>query len=197
LVWFGFNNQRKKLGESYQTVLKRFQGLERKLAKNPELYEDYRKFLKEYEVLGHMTRSENTSLVNGYFFPHHAILKESSTTTRLRVVFDASTKTTTGVSLNDTLLTGSVDQDLFSIITRFRLHTIVFTADIEKMYKQVFIHLPVSDDTMKKQSRGTRSIYELNIVTYGMTSAPHSVIRTLKQLSEDEAQGYPRSKSYY
>lgn len=87
-----------------------------------------------------MTRVGDISLQDGYFLPHHAVVKNTSTTTRLRVVFDASAKTTSGVSLNDTLLTGPVvQQDLFSIVTRFRLHNIVFTADIEKMFRQVFI----------------------------------------------------------
>jgi len=77
-------------------ALKRFQGLERRLSINTELYEDYRKFLNE--ALGHMSRIEDTSFHDGYFLPHHAVVKNTSTTTRLRVVFDASAKTTSGLS---------------------------------------------------------------------------------------------------
>lgn len=73
-------------------ALKRFQGLERRLSTNTELYEDYRQFLNEYEALGHMSRIEDTSFHDGYFLPHHAVIKNTSTTTRLRVVFDASAK---------------------------------------------------------------------------------------------------------
>lgn len=134
-----FNKQKDNLGESHNMALKRFQGLETRLSTNTELYEDYRQFLNEYEALGHMSRIEDTSLHDGYFLPHHTVIKNTSTTTRLRVVFDASAKTTSGLSLNVTLLTGPVtQQDLFSIITRFLLHK-VYTADIEKMFRQVFI----------------------------------------------------------
>ncbi|XP_018399905.1 PREDICTED: uncharacterized protein LOC108777491 [Cyphomyrmex costatus] len=136
-----FNNQRKKLGESYEIALRRLLSLERRLNARPELYEDYRSFLREYEALGHMTEVKEVNKKEGYFLPHHSVIKESSTTTRLRVVFNASAKTTSGVSLNDILFSGpTVQQDLLSIVLRFRLHYIVFTADIQKMYRQVLIH---------------------------------------------------------
>jgi len=38
-----------------------------------------------------------------YYIPHHYVLKESSTTS-LRFVFNASAKSSTGVSLNDAML---------------------------------------------------------------------------------------------
>ena len=41
-----------------------------------------------------------------FYLPMHTIRKNNSTTTKLRVVFDASAKSNTGVSLNDTLLVG-------------------------------------------------------------------------------------------
>ena len=57
----------------------------------------------------------------GYFLPHHAVVKESSLTTKTRVVFDGSAKTSTGISLNETLMVGpTIQEDLFSIIARFR-----------------------------------------------------------------------------
>lgn len=57
----------------------------------------YVEFMKEYLDLGYMALSESTS--RGCFIPHHAVLKLSSSTTTLRVVFDASCKTSNGLSL--------------------------------------------------------------------------------------------------
>ncbi|XP_071576010.1 uncharacterized protein [Temnothorax nylanderi] len=193
-VGLPFNDQKEKLGESYGTALRRFLELEKRLIKDPKLYEEYRKFLNEYEALGHMTQVEDPNLKNGYFLPHHAVVKESSTTTKVRVVFNASAKTTTGVSLNDVLLTGLVDQDLFSIVMRFRLHPIVITADIEKMYRQVYIH---KEDRKyqriiwRNKPEEPLQIKELNTVTQGMTSAPYQATSSIKQLSKDEAKRYP------
>ena len=48
----------------------------------------------------------NRSLAYTYYMPVHVIYKHSSTSTKVRAVFDASAKSSTGVSLNDTVLVG-------------------------------------------------------------------------------------------
>jgi len=106
----------------------RFQQLERKLTRNQEIRKEYTKFMDEYLSLGHMqlvpgeddNSYDSTSNKLVFFLPHRAVFKESSTTTKTRVVFDASTKSTTCVSLNDILVVGpTIQQDLLSIILRF------------------------------------------------------------------------------
>ncbi|XP_058828580.1 uncharacterized protein LOC131688387 [Topomyia yanbarensis] len=68
--------------------------------------------------------------------PHHCIERPDSVTTKLRVVFDASCASDTGLSLNDTLLVGPVVQDdLYSMLLRFRLERFAIVADLEKMYR--------------------------------------------------------------
>ncbi|GFS33645.1 integrase catalytic domain-containing protein [Trichonephila inaurata madagascariensis] len=52
-----------------------------------------------------------------YYLPHHEVLRDSSTTTKLSVVFDASAKSTTGHSLNDLLMVGPrVQRDVYPIL---------------------------------------------------------------------------------
>ena len=67
--------------------------------------------------------------------PMHVVRKKHSTITKIRAVFDASAKSSTGVSLNDTLLIGlTVHPPLIDVLLRFRLHRVVLTTDVGKMY---------------------------------------------------------------
>lgn len=71
----------------------------------------------------------------------HSVIKLDSTTTRLRVVFDATRTPPGGTSLNCQLLTGPVIQnDLMTIPIQFKLNRIALSADIAKMYRQIFVH---------------------------------------------------------
>ena len=73
-----------------------------------------------------------------YYLSNHYVIKDSSTSTKLRVVFDGSAKTTSGIFLNDRLLVGpKIQKDLFSILVRFRMYPVALSADIAKMYRQV------------------------------------------------------------
>jgi len=125
------------LGRSREIAEKRLQAVERKLDKNVELKKAYVDFMQEYERLGHMSKVEETAVENdkANYLPHHAVIKSTNTTTKTRVVFDASCKTASGKSLNDLLRVGpTIQNTLFNIILRFRQHTYALTADINKMY---------------------------------------------------------------
>ncbi|XP_029055232.2 uncharacterized protein LOC114882514 [Osmia bicornis bicornis] len=194
IVKLPFNDKRSLLGDSKAMAFKRFYNLERKLQMNIELKNQYSDFLKEYSKLGHMTEVKDDNNL-GYYLPHHAVVKESSTTTKVRVVFDASAKTSSGLSLNDTLLIGPTIQDtLFSILIRFRQHTFVIIADVEKMFRQIIVH-PDDRDYQKILWRDSMNdaikTFKLNTVTYGTAPAPFLATRSLKQLALDEAQNFP------
>lgn len=191
IVRLPFNEKKENLGESYDTALRRLYYLEKRLDKNAELKLQYCNFLKEYEGLGHLSVSKNKNLAAfNYLLPHHAVLKEDSITTKLRVVFDGSAKSSTGISLNDTLMVGPTIQDnLFTLLVRFRSHAYVLTADIDKMYRQILVH-PDDADYQKilfRENPGDNvKELTLNTVTYGTSCASFLAIRTLHQLANDE-----------
>ncbi len=89
----------------------------------------------------HQDHAENSfwsSECECYYFPMHAVTKQSSTTTKVRIVFDALAKTTNGKSLNSILSSGpNVYNHSVQQILRFRIHRV--TADISKMLRQILI----------------------------------------------------------
>ncbi|GFX07333.1 integrase catalytic domain-containing protein [Trichonephila clavipes] len=93
------------LGNSKAIASKRLDQLWTRLERDPAMHTLYSEFLNEYELLQHMEEvKENSDVENGYYLPHDGVLRLSSKTTRLRVVFNASAKTSSGLSLNDLLI---------------------------------------------------------------------------------------------
>jgi len=175
-----------KLCDSYHTAKAKFLALEQRLLKQPQPKKDYSEFLEEYVQLGHMTQLDEAEVkkeCRNIYMPHHGILKETSSTTKLRVVFNGSEKISNGVSLNDILMIGpKVQDDLCDIVQRFRLHRIVMSADVAKMYRQVWVHPEgrcLQRILWRKTHDQTITTYELNTVRYGTASAPFLATRCL------------------
>ncbi|XP_044312542.1 uncharacterized protein LOC123037110 [Drosophila rhopaloa] len=185
------------LGESYPQAVRRFLSLERKLSRHPQLKNPYAAFIKEYLELGHMSAvPANASLTPQYFLPHHCVLKEDSSTTKLRVVFDGSAATTSGYSLNDVLMSGPVIQPkLLHILLRFRYHRVAITGDICKMYRCVRVfpedsHLQCI--LWRDSTQDELQVFKLDTVTYGTKPASFLSVRAMHQLAEDEQSMFPK-----
>ena len=200
LVRLPFKENYLDLGDSMEMATKRFQSLEHKLNKNPNLREKYSEFMSEYEVLGHMspidTDIKPTNVTN-YYLPHHSVVKEGSLTTKLRVVFDASAKTSSNLSLNDVLKVGpSIQSSIFSILLRFRVNNIVFTADIAKMYR--CIEVDERDQNYQRiiwRTDPSQPVvhYKLNTLTYGTACASFLATRCLKELALENNLEFPNA----
>lgn len=198
VVELPFKNNIQDLGESKTMAVKRFGYLENRLMKNMDLKNRYIQFMREYQELGHMKLCQSSSESQiGYFLPHHAVLKLDSSTTKLRVVFDASAKTVSNISLNDTLMVGPVvQQELFSIVLRFRTYIYAFTADIEKMYRQISVcnkHRPYQKIVWREDVTQPLNEFQLTTVTYGTASAPYLATKTLQHLAKSEKNRFPEA----
>ncbi|XP_063926012.1 uncharacterized protein LOC135139641 [Zophobas morio] len=183
------------LGNSKDMALNRFMAVERKRMRDPKLDEGYKAFMKEYLELGHMERVPSDSSENSFYLPHSCVIKETSATTKFRVVFDGSAKSSNNKSLNDMLLTGPVLQpDLFTIILQFRRHQYVMTADISKMYRCVMMH---PDDRRyqkvfwRDNPQSPVETYQLNTVTYGLKPSSFQAIKCIQQIGFEERINYP------
>ncbi|XP_053611107.1 uncharacterized protein LOC128675613 [Plodia interpunctella] len=198
IVRLPFNNDPPtNLGDIKSLAISRLQQMEKRFTRKPDFKEEYHKFLKQYESQGHMMMVPENELVKEkvYYLPHHAVLRPTSLSTKLRVVFDGSAAPEKGKSLNDELLIGcSLQQDIRDLITRWRQHKICLVADIRQMYRQILVS---SDDVDYQRilwrESPTQPIneYRLLTVTYGTSCAPFLAIRTLHQLAEDEKNDFP------
>ncbi|XP_039304898.1 uncharacterized protein LOC105203341 [Solenopsis invicta] len=187
-----FRRTNQRIGESRTMALNRLASLERKFNANSAFREEYTRVIEEHVKSGHISLTKEFS-DDGYYMPHHAVIKNTSNTTKLRVVFDASAKSRNGVSLNDVLLVGPTIQDkLFSHLIRFRTYKYVITADIEKMYLQVLLQ----DNDRRYQrflwrKNDNVETYQINKLAFGVSSSPFLAIRVLQKLADDEAHAFP------
>ncbi|XP_035213149.1 uncharacterized protein LOC118187078, partial [Stegodyphus dumicola] len=184
------------LGNSKEIALKRLDELWTRLERDSTLKTLYVEFLNEYENLHHLEEVKEDILIDDeYYLPHHGVLRSTSKTTKLRVVFNASLKTSSGHSLNDLLCKrGVLQEDLLSILIRFRKHIFAFTADIKQMFRMIEVN-PSQSKLQKilwKDSKFAQvKVYQLRTVTHGTASAPYLATKVLQQLALDEGTDFP------
>lgn len=177
----------KNLGDSAFSATKRYKSLQRRFERDPSLKLQYDTGLEEYLSLKHMELVTDKPKFQ-HFLPHHPVIKESSSTTKVRGVYDASAKTSTGVSLNDCLCVGPVIQsELFDLLINWRKFQFAITGDVEKMYRQMYVnHEHANLQTILWQRPGDSDIrqYRLLTVTFGTSSAPYQATRGVYEIGE-------------
>ena len=137
----------------------------------------------------------NKPMQETFYLPMHAVRKEESTTTKLRVVFDASAKSSTGISLNDALLVGpTVHPPLIDVLLRFRTHRIALTTDVSKMYRAVEL-VPSDRDlhrfVWRNDPKEPLQDYRMTRVTFGVSASSFAANMAVKQNAKDYAMEYP------
>ncbi|XP_024889769.1 uncharacterized protein LOC112466111 [Temnothorax curvispinosus] len=193
-----FSQPAEKLGDSRTKAVKVLNSLSKRLLSDPQYEKAYHKFMDDYKELQHMTLVPDScpEPQHVYYLPHHGVLRDNDLN-RIRVVFNGSSRTSTGYSLNDILFTGAKLQiNLFDVLIWWRRFPFVFSFDMMKMYRQILIH-PDDRDLQRilwiLQSKGILTIqtFQLNTVTYGEICAPFLALRTIIQLIKDEGSKYP------
>ena len=188
----------KQIGESRSQAVRRFLSLERSLhAKNR--FDEFGSVMQEYLDLGHAELVPPSDLEKPqhqvFYLPVHVVHKDSSTTTKIRAVFDASAKSSSNVSLNDTLLVGpTVHPPLVDVLLRFRLHRVALIADVSKMYRAVEL-IESDKDLHRFVWRATPDEmlqdYRMTRVTFGVSASSFAANMAVKQNAIDLAHKYP------
>ena len=197
------------VGESRSQAVKRFLSLER-LLNQKGCFQEFDTVMQEYLNLKHAEAVPSPDLNKPteltFYLPMHAVYKASSTTTKIRAVFDASAKSSTGVSLNDTLLVGpTIHPPLVDVLLRFRLYPVALTADVSKMYRA--IELTDADKDLhrfvwRSNSSNPLKDYRMTRVTFGVSASSFAANMAVKQNAIDYTHDFPLAaevvhKSFY
>ncbi|XP_039311341.1 uncharacterized protein LOC105201279 [Solenopsis invicta] len=170
------------LRDTRLTALRVLQANEHRFRREVALRDAYSQFMTEYLELGHMTPASPlpADCSRVCYLPHHGVWKGDGEEARIRVVFNGSSRTSSGTSLNGELLAGpNLLPTLCDVITRWRKHQFVLAADIEKMYRQIWVHPEDRDLQRIYWKIGSRvQEFHLNTVTYGLASAPYLALET-------------------
>ena len=154
---------------------------------------EFQDALWDYALRHHAERVPPEELLlpenESHYLPNHGVFKESSTTTKLRVVFDASTS---GHSLNDQLLAGpNLYPQLVPILLNFRRHVVGMTLDIGKMFREIALD-PCETNFhrfLMTTPEGAVEDWWMVRLTFGVTSSPFLATRVLRHaatLYQDE-----------
>ena len=138
-----------------------------------------------------------------HYLPHRPVRRDKKVTTKVRMEFDASSKSF-GPSLNDCLHAGSsLTTSLFGCLLRFRSKKIAFLADIEKAFLQIglsetcrdYVRFLWYDDIenlhFNMLSNAKLATFRLCRVLFGVTSSPFLLNGTLKLHVEKYLNSYP------
>ena len=181
------------LGDSRHQAVSRFVSNERSIIKR-QLWEPFQQVVQTYLDLGHAepVPSAEVHSLTTYYLPMHAVMKDSSTTTKLRVVFDGSAITSSGTSLNQSLLVGpTLQPTLSNILLKFRCYPVALNADIAKMYREVMLHPPDKDLHRFVWRASPADPIQMCRVTFGVSASPYLAVRTLQQTAKDHGEEYP------
>ncbi|XP_062714222.1 uncharacterized protein LOC134290992 [Aedes albopictus] len=187
-----------RLPNSRQMALRRYNLLEKRMAKTPELAKALDQKIAEYITKGYIRRlskeEEDRPASRVWYLPVFPVFNPNKPA-KIRIVWDAAA-TIFGMSLNSALLKGP-DQlcSLYSILLQFREHPIGLTGDIREMFHQIQIR--EQDRSCQRffwrNERGETTVFEMCVMTFGACCSPSSA-QFVKNLNAERFIGrYPEA----
>ena len=173
------------LPDNFQVSQNRLISQISRLRQNPTILEQYDEVIKEQIESGVVEVvdkdcDEPVALGKIHYIPHHGVIHQTSETTKLRIVYDASCKVDNEVCLNDCLEPGpNLSPLLFDILLRFRVYKVALIADIEKAFVTISIN-PTQRDLLRFLWIKESNAENLDIITmrftrlvFGLTCSPY------------------------
>ncbi|XP_035210925.1 uncharacterized protein LOC118185207 [Stegodyphus dumicola] len=177
---------------NYDNAKKRLVSLFRRFYKDPFLYADYKSVIEEYCKFGiveSVTEQNDTGKNAIYYLPHRPVIRKDKNTTKLRIVFGASSHPPHAPLLNELLHPGpNLNSDLLKLIIKFRINRIAFIADIEKEFLQIslvktdrdVVRFLWIDDLPDNVSHIQPKILRMARVLFSITSSPFLLAAVIK-----------------
>ncbi len=181
------------LPDHLELCRKRLTSLIKRLRQTPQLLAEYNTIIQDQLDKGMVEAVAQPMLTDSdqvHYIPHHGVVRQDKATSKLRIVYDASARST-GPSLNDCLYTGpKFGQSIFDILLRFRLHQVALTGDIEKAFHMVSVQerdrdalrfLWVADPSVEPPEMVT---LRFTRVVFGVSSSPFLLNATINHHME-------------
>ncbi|GFR28235.1 integrase catalytic domain-containing protein [Trichonephila clavata] len=190
---------REVLQNNKTVARKRFEGLVRRFKYDHELFCEYKDVIDNYVREGIVERTSCDSLSDsqGFYLPHHAVIRSDKTTSRLRIVFDGSAHEDGHSSLNQSLYTGpNLHPNMLELLLRFRKNPVAFTADVKSAFLQIELDLRDREFTRFFWTDNLNNDpYVLNFtrVLFGLRPSPYLLAATLKHHFKKYKEQYPHT----
>lgn len=185
---------------NYYRALCQFKSSERTLMRNKSVCKDYTENIEQYieNDFAELVTDDVSNAKNCFFLPHHAIYRPGHSTTKTRIVFNASAKDGTGYTLNDALLPGpALQPDLVDCLIRFRSWSVAVTGDIRKMFNMILVD-PADRRYLRFFWRKIGSsepikVYQKRVLPFGLNCSPFLAIRTILYHATKYEASFPKT----
>ncbi|XP_055645430.1 uncharacterized protein LOC129781951 [Toxorhynchites rutilus septentrionalis] len=191
-----------KLPDSYPMAIKRLQGLERRLLKNPEMYDKVKQKIKEYQVKKYAHKVTPVELATSnpnkiWYLPLNVVVNPRKPQ-KIRLVLDAAAQVD-GVSLNSKLLAGpDFLTPLHTVIQQFRERQVAYGGDIREMYHQFRMRdtdKHVLRFLFRAHPKTEPEVYVMDVAIFGSACSPASA-QYIKNLNASHyADQFPEAAS--
>ena len=201
-VGLPWKDDRPAIESDRELCLSRLHSLHNRLKRNERLLTEYDKAIKEQLASGiieEIPPSQPHRQANVvHSIPHHAVIREDKTTTKIRDYDGSATTNDRNCSLNDCLPTGpNYVPQLFNILVKFRAHRVGLIANIEKAFLMTgideidrdmmrFLWFENVHDPIPKVSK-----FRLTRLMFGLRSSPAILGATINHHLELYKENHP------
>ncbi|GFV25237.1 integrase catalytic domain-containing protein [Trichonephila clavipes] len=190
---------REALQNNKTVARKRFEGLVRRFICDHELFCEYKDVIDDYVREGIVGRTSCDSLLDsqGFYLPHHAVIRSDKTTSHIKIVFDGSAHEDGQSSLNQSLYTGpNLHPNILELLLCFRKSPVAFTADVKSAFLQIELDFRDRDFTRFFWTDNLNNeTYVLNFtrVLFGLRPIPCLLAATLNHHFKKYGEQYPHT----